>query len=47
MRIYFVRHGETEANLLHEVSNRGLYSTHGSSICRLRYTFHSRLYGQS
>jgi broad specificity phosphatase PhoE len=24
MRIYFVRHGESQANLLHEISNRGL-----------------------
>lgn len=24
MRIYFTRHGESEANLLHEISNRGL-----------------------
>ena len=24
MRFYFVRHGESEANLLHEFSNRGL-----------------------
>jgi broad specificity phosphatase PhoE len=24
MRLYFVRHGESEANVLHEISNRGL-----------------------
>jgi len=24
MRIYFARHGESQANLLHEISNRGL-----------------------
>ncbi len=24
MRLYFVRHGESQANLLHEISNRGL-----------------------
>jgi broad specificity phosphatase PhoE len=24
MRIYFVRHGESQANILHEISNRGL-----------------------
>ena len=24
MKLYFVRHGESEANLLHELSNRGL-----------------------
>jgi broad specificity phosphatase PhoE len=24
MRIYFTRHGESQANLLHEISNRGL-----------------------
>ena len=24
MRLYFTRHGESQANLLHEISNRGL-----------------------
>ncbi len=24
MRIYLIRHGESQANLLHEISNRGL-----------------------
>ena len=23
MRLYFIRHGESEANVLHEISNRG------------------------
>jgi broad specificity phosphatase PhoE len=30
MRIYFTRHGESQANLLHEISNRGL--RHGLTV---------------
>ncbi|MBK9055673.1 MAG: histidine phosphatase family protein [Chloroflexi bacterium] len=45
MRFYFVRHGESEANILHEMSNRGwkhgLTEKGREQAAALAYNLHS------